>query len=343
MPEFRRGMAAVEEAAEAKGGGGFRSFVPRIKWREDGETKYLLVITPPDEVGTFDLHEWVPVGTGERADGETYTKYETFLSRKDPFIAEDHDRIEDDLDRKAKTRCVGVAVELDPVFEVVEGRKKPVSFEVKTDTYTRNTDDGEVEVTQPLIGLVIESAQLIWQPFGSLDQDRGPLTSLPIEVKRQGTDQNTRYQIFPYDDKAVDLSGIVDYFDGISFLADDTDEVIAAMEGTDDMLGAAQAVAEAIFNKWLIEVADGDRYEELTKDITELPDRWGGKKKSKATKRPSRPARKSQREKTTDPEPEASSDSDDSSGEESEPTGRKDKFAALKAKVENKKKAESAK
>src|SRR3954463_833189 len=113
MPSFRRGLASIEEAATRKGGSGnFRPFVPQLQWREDGEKKYILVLTPIDEVATLDLHEFIPVGTGQKANGETYTKYESFLSRKDPFIGENFDDLEDRLENKPKTRCMGIAVEL---------------------------------------------------------------------------------------------------------------------------------------------------------------------------------------------------------------------------------------
>lgn len=332
MPEYRRGPAAAEEAAEARKGGGFRSFVPQIKWRDDGESKFILVLTPPDEVGTFDLHEWIPTGTGEKADGETYQKYDFFLSRRDPFIGEDHDRISDDLGRAPKARNVGVGVELEPTFEVVKGRKRPVSFTVKTDTYTRNGDDGEEEVTQPLIGLIIESWQLVWSPLVSLDQSQGPLTDLPIEIIRDGTDQNTRYNFSPFRDMEVDLSPVVDFVDGLSFLSEDIEELMAALEATDTLLEASQTVAEAIFNKWLVEMADGDRYEELTKDITELPDRFGKAKTKKTTKRTTRPARPSQRAKAEETSGETGETSE-SNGGEPEPA-KEDRFAALKARVE---------
>jgi len=282
MPKFkpRTGLAAIEEAAAPKsGGGGFRSFVPEIRWREDGEKKYILVITPIDEVATLDLHEWVPVGTGEKANGETYTRYETFLSRKDPLIGEDYDDITDRLGRAPKTRCYGVAVELEPVFETVRGRQRPKSFQVKTETYTRKTDDGEVEVTAPVIGLIVQSSALVWSTLGSLDEAQGPLFELPIEVTRRGKDQNTRYDFVPFMDMPVDLAPLTDYVDGISFLRDELDDVQAAIDAASDPEGEAQAIAEAIYNKRLGELVDKERYDELVSPIEQLEDRFGGGKK----------------------------------------------------------------
>lgn len=327
MPKFepRRGLAAIEEAAAAKGSGSgsFRPFVPEISWREDNEKKYILVLTPIEEVATLSLHEWVPVGKAEKANGESYTKYESFLSRKDVIIGEDYDDLEDRLDRKPKDRCYGVAVELEPIFETVRGRQRPKGFTVKTDSYTRKTEDGEQEVVQPLIGLLVQSAQLMWSPLGSADQSQGPLSLLPIEVTRRGKDRNTRYDFIPFPDAPVDLSPIIDNLDGISYLKDRLPDVLAAAEAADDDLGAAQAVADALYNARLEELADKERYDEFVAPIDEIPDRFGSKKN--ATDRPKRPSpRKAAKEVEND------------SVEESVEPPKADRFAALKAKIEAK-------
>lgn len=330
MPEYRRGAAAIEEAAQSKGGGNFRAFVPSVRWKDDGEKKYILVLTPIDEVGTFDMHEWIPVGKGEKSNGETFTRYEDFLSRKDPFIEEDYDDIEDRLGRAPKTRCAGVAVELEPVMETVKGRQRPKGFVVKTGTFERKAEDGtETEVTFPVIGLIVQSSALMWSPLTSLDNEQGPLSELPVSITRRGTDQNTRYDFVPFAEAPVDLSPVVEYLDGISYLTDDIEEIVAAIEATESELSAAQVVAEALFNRRLEELADKDRYEENVSSIEELPAAFGkGGNKSGATlkkvSRPSRPARPSQRKESEAPseEPEAPAES------------KNDRFAALKARVE---------
>ena len=331
MPKYRSGASAIEDAAARKGGGN-RAFVPEIFWKDDGEKKYILVLTPKDEVGAFDLHEWIPL-EGKKANGETYKRYEAFMSRKDPFIGEDYDKIEDDLGRSPKTRCMGVAVELEPVMEVVKGRKRPTGFSVKTDDYTRNTDDGEETVTFPVIGLICQSSALMWSPLASLDDSQGPLEELPLEVIRRipnGEKANTRYDFVPFMDIPVDLSAVVDHLEGIGYLADTLEELIPELESIgDDDLKAAQAVARALFEKRINELADGERYEELVGDLDELPaPPWGGGDKKKGSRKSSRPARKSQRQKDE-------SDEDDSeSAEEPEPS-KDDRFAKLKAKIES--------
>jgi hypothetical protein len=333
MPSYRRGAAAIEEAAQSKGGGGFRAFAPTIRWQDDGEKKYILVLTPIDEVGTFDLHEWIPVGKGEKANGETFTRYEDFLSRKDPFIEEDFDDITDRLGRTPKTRCAGVAVELEPVMETVKGRQRPKGFVVKTGTFQRKNEDGtEQEITYPVIGLIVQSSALMWSPLTSLDNEQGPITELPVAITRRGKDQNTRYDFVPFSDAPVDLSPVVEYLDGISYLTNDVDEVVAAIEATEDELAAAQVVAEALFNKRLEELADKDRYEELISPLEELPAAFGAKGGAKkGNARPSRPARPSQRQAAAPAE-----ESTDEGGQEEAPAAesKNDRFAALKARVE---------
>jgi len=324
MPKFepRRGFAAIEEAATIKKGGNFRPFVPEISWREDNEKKYILVLTPLSEVITLDVHEWVPVGQGEKANGDTYTKYEAFISRKDGSIGEDYDDLEDRLNRKPRTRHIGVAVELEPIFETVKGRQRPKGFTVKTDTYTRKTEDGEEEVTQPVIGLIVQSALLMWSSLGSLDASQGPLSALPIEVTRRGKDRNTRYDFVPFVDAPVDLSAVVDHVDGISYLKENLADVIAAAEAADDEVGAAQGVAMTLLDLRMVELRDKDRYDELVSPIQDLPDRFGSNK----TATPARSARRSPRPAENDDVQEAA---------KVEPP-KADRFAALKAKIESK-------
>ena len=299
MPNYqpRRGLGAVEQAASRKGGSKFRGFVPEIRWREDGEKKYILVLSnfendDPNAVVVADLHEFIPVGTGEKANGETYTKYESFVSRKDPIAgSEDFDDLEDRLGNKPRTRCIGVAVELEPEFEVVKGRNRPVGFKVKTDSFTRNGDNGQEEVEQPLIGLIVQSAFLMWSPLGSLDESQGPLSELPVEITRRGKDVNSRYDFVPYMDMPVDLSPLFENLGGITYIADELGEVQDDIAAKGD-IEAAQMVGQLLIDKRLRELADKDRYEELVGPIQVLEQRFGGgSKKPAAAARPAaRPA-----------------------------------------------------
>lgn len=331
MPEYRRGATAIEDAATSKGGGNFQSFVPEIFWREDGEKKFIAVLTPIDEVGEFDMHDFIPIDR-EKKNGETYTAYESFMSRRDPYINEDYDKIEDDLDRKSKVRCIGVAVELEPVMEEIKGRLRPTGFSVKTDTYEKKTEDGEEEITYPLIGLISQSSQLMWSHLASLDESQGPLEDLPLEIIRHipGEKSNTYYDFIPFVDIPVDYSAVSEYIDGISYLTNDLKELLVEFDSIgDDNLKLAQAVARTLFNKRIEELADANRYAELVGDLEELPaPPWGGGSKTKkATKKASRPSRPTQRKSTKKSE---------EAPKESKSETKTDRFARLKASLEEK-------
>lgn len=333
MPEYRRGREAIEAAAASKGGGGgFRSFVPEIYWKDADEKKYILVLTPIDEIGSFDLHEFIPI-KGTKANGEEYTRNESFLSRKDPMIGDDYDKIQDELGRDPKTRLMGVAVELEPVMEVVKGRKRPTGFTVKVNSYERKTDDGEEEVEYPIIGLITQSSKLMWSPLNSLDESRGPLSELPLEVIRRipGEKSSTYYEFIPFMDIEVDLTPVIDYVDGISYLGDVLDELVLELESIgDDTLKQAQAVARALFEKRVEQLSSQERYDELLGDVDELPPLpWGPKKKASSTAKKATRSRPAQRRKSADAEPEVEA-TEEAPTEEP----KSDRFAALKARIE---------
>jgi hypothetical protein len=214
-------------------------------------------------------------------------------------------------------------------MENVNGRMRPTSFSAKTTTFTKNTDDGEVEVEAPLLGLIIQSSALVWSPLASLDESQGPLIGLPLEVIRRGMDANTRYDFVSFMDMPVDLSPLLSNVDGISYLSDDLEDIDAAIAAADDTFAAAQAVAETLFTKRLVELADGDRYHELVDPITEIPDKFGKNKKKGSSSRASRPARPSQREKV-----EASEEAP--ATEEPKAKTTAEKFEELRANVEAK-------
>jgi len=289
MPNYqpRRGIGAVEQAANRKGGSKIRGFAPEIRWREDGEKKYILVLSnfeddDPNAVVVADLHEFIPVGTGEKANGETYTRYESFVSRKDPLAGgEDYDDLEDRLGNKPRTRCIGVALELEPEFEVIKGRKKPVNFTVKTEAFSRKTETGTEEVQQPVIGLIVQSAFLVWSPLGSLDESQGPLSELPMEVTRIGKDVNSRYNFAPFMDMPVDLSNLFDNLDGITYIGDELAEIKDDIIAKGD-IEAAQLVGQILVDKRLNELSDKARYEELVTPIEHIEQRFGGGRKKPA-------------------------------------------------------------
>lgn len=326
MPEFRKGREAVNIAAEKKSGG-FMPFVPEVRWREDGEKKYILVLTAEDEVTAADVHEFIKVGVKQKANGETYPDFQAFISRRDPAVGEGHDDLQDRLGNVPKTRVLGVVVELEPVFETVRGRQRPKGFTVKTSSYNRRTDDGEEEVTLPLIGVVMQSKHLMWGPLLGLDEAQGPFSELPIEVTRRFTDTNTRYEFVPFMDAPVDLTPLIENVEGVSYLRDDMDEVKTAIDAASDDKEAAMAVADILLTHRLTELCDQERYDTLVSPIQHLEQRFGGGGKKSSTKsRSGRPARPSLR-----PEAEA---------QEAPPVqdtpSKDEKFAKLRASIESK-------
>jgi hypothetical protein len=338
MAQYRRGAEAIA-AASSSGGGNFAPFVPELYWKDADEKKYILVLTPIDEVGAFDLQDFIPI-PAEKANGEEYTRYESFLSRKDPYIGEDFDKIEDELDRKSRVRCIGVAVELEPVIKDVKGRKRPVEFAVKTDTFDRKTEEGEEEVEYPLIGLISQSSKLMWSPLFGMDESQGPLSELALQVTRRipnGKKSDTSYEFVPFPEIPINLTPVVDHLEGISYLSDTLEELLPQLEATETDLEAAQVIAKALFDRRVEELADPARYDELLGDIDELePPPWGGggkktQKKRTVGKRAARPSQR--RVKQEDPEETPEAEADTAETEETT-EDKPDRFAKLKARVE---------
>lgn len=330
MPDFRRGAQAIEESASRKGSGNFRPFVPAVQWRDDKEHKHVLFLTPISDTVTLDLHEWIPVGTGEKADGDSYIKYEQFISRKDAAIGEDHDELEDRLEVKPKERTMGVGVELDPLMETDDkGRERVTGFTVATDTYVRKDDGGnEEEVTQPLIGIVSQSAQNFFGWLSSYDASQGPIEETPMSVTRRGKDANTTYDFIPMEGREVDLTPLLEYIDGVSYLGDDMDELVKMIGEASSDEAAAQVIAGVLLNQRLEELADKERYDSLVAPIESIEMKYGKKKSNAKRERPKRASRRETNGDTPAAEPEAKV--------EAPATSRVDRFAKLRAQVEAK-------
>lgn len=328
---YRRGSAAITEAATRKSGD-FRPFLPQISWRNDGESKFVLVLTDIAEVAELLLHSFIPIGKGKKSNGDEFTRYDDFLSRRDPAIGEDYDDLEDRLEREPKLRCMGVMVELEPVLE--GGSKKLNRFVVKTETFTRKTDDGDVEVIAPVIGLCTQSAVTLWGSVNSLAESLGDLIDTPVQITRRGEKTSTRYDLIPFQEKPVDLSPVIDYVDGINYIGDDLDTVIKRIDAEESEAGKAQAVADYLMVKRIHELADAERYEELVGPLTmdDMPkNQWGRKAPSKNGARTGRPARRSPRERVPE---DAEAPAEAVSAPEEAPA-KVDRFQALKDRVEN--------
>jgi hypothetical protein len=331
VPDFRRGAQAIEESASRKGSGSFRPFVPVVQWRDDREQKYVQFLTPISETITCDVHEWIPVGMGEKSDGDSYTKYEQFISRKDSSIGEDHDDLEDRLEIKPKERTMGVAVELEAVTETDDkGRERVTGFVVATDTYTRKDDDGnEEEVTQPLIGIVSQSAQNFFGWLSSYDASQGPIEETPMLVTRRGRDASTTYDFIPMENRAVNFESLLDDIAGVSYLRDHLDDLLEELSRQPDDAVAAQTIAAALLDIRLKELCDKERYDELVGPIESIETKYGKKKTNVKRERPKRPSRREANGDVPDAEPEAKET-------KAAPGSRTDRFAKLRAQVETK-------
>lgn len=347
MPDFRRGIAAIQESESSSKGGDFRPWVPQIKW-DDGDEKYVLFFNF-EEAPTVALHEWIPVGEGEKADGTKFKRYEWFIDRTDPGIGEDEDPLTE-KGSSPKERTVAVAVELEPIMTTVRGRPRPKGFEVKTVEFDRKIRDDEGKatdetesVTAPVIGIVTQAPSNFFGYLASFNETDGPVDETPFKVKRRGGDKNTAYDFSHFMDQEVDLTNLIEFVDGITYLNDEMDDLSEAIEDL-DAVEAASLIAAALLNARLEELSDPERYEELTGHIEEVESKYGKKKgKGDDKAKSSRPKRSSQRTKAKsngakaeDETPEESAE-EESSGDSDEEDERMKKFNELKAKARKKK------
>ncbi len=299
MPDFRRGAEAIATAQkESKSGGSFKAFTPEFFWK-DGDEKFLLFLNPVRDIPTTDLIEFIPV-KAKKADGDTYTRYERTISRTDPVIGEDSDPMEDEWQGKGRARCVAVAVELEPTYTEVKGRKRPTGFSVKTREFERRIRDEEGELTDqyesviaPEVAIVHASPHNFFNIVTSYDENEAPIEETPVKITRIGSDKNTSYSLLGYPEQEIDLSALVQNIDNVYYLANELDVILPAIEGASDDQEAAAIIGAAMLDKRLEELVDQDRYDDLFKGITETLDKFGGKKKAAAKKE--RPARASQR------------------------------------------------
>lgn len=319
MPDFRRGATAIAKAQEKpEGGGSFRPFAPVLFWKNDGDNKYLLFLNSMEDIPTVDMVSFIPV-KGKKGNGDTFTYYEQVIARTDPAIGEAKDPMVEEWDAKPRSTCLAVAVELEPTFEEVRGRKKPVGFEVKTTEFDRRIRDDngdltdEVETVEaPVVGFITQSPHNFFNVVSSFDADTAPIHEVATKITRVGNDTSTVYTVAGYDDLDIDLDGLLACIEGVSYLGDDLDDLLDIIDGLDD-LEAASAIGAFLLDKRLDELADRDRYDELLEGITESLDRFGSKKKGdkKERTRKERPARRSQRRsKDEDDAPEADPEPD---------------------------------
>lgn len=266
MPEFRRGIAGMQSNNSA-GGKQYPAFCPEIRWQNDREEKFILFLNRIDDIPTVELHTFIPVGTTKSGK----TKYEQFISRTDPAIGEPKDDLTDRLGRKAAARALAAAVELEPVYTTVNGKRRPTGFEVKTETFSRKTEDGGTEeVEAPLVGLVVQSPFNFYGWLGSFSESTGSIEDTPFQVIRRGKDAKTTYDFMPFLDQKVDFTNLIDLIGNVSYLRGETDAL------PNDPAEAALEIGTRLLTKRLNELVDGERYEEMVSPIEVIEDRFGG-------------------------------------------------------------------
>lgn len=333
---IRRGKAAIDEANKRSGGNGdFTPFIKSIYWKEDGEERYLLFLTPVDESPQFDLIEFIPTERGYP---------ETTVAKTDPYFEEKSDDFEKLWDATPRVRNIAVAVELEPLVEVEKGRRKAKGFEVKTEEFSRKVIDEETgeatdeteDVIAPAVGVITQSPKNFYKVLEAADDTDFPVHETPVRIKRIGKDSNTTYQVDGYDTIEPDLSNLTEFIDGISYIGEDLDGLLEDIDGKEP-LEAAYEIGKVLLEKYLEELLDDERYDTLLEGVTESMDKFGNKKGKKDSKKAaSKAARPSQRRSKPAEEPEDEPADEPAEAEVTSDSPRDERLAALKKRTEAK-------
>lgn len=284
MPgEIARGKAGIQAAQEAsKGGGTFTPYLPNRYWKDDKEEHYILFLNEVEEMPTFDMVQFLM---------DENDHYQEVVAKTDQFFEERRDAFVEDWDATIVKRTLGICVELEPVIEVVKGRKKPTGFEVKTTEYKRklldddgNVTDEEEEVTAPCVGYVCQSPNNFFNHVENYDANEAPINETAVKITRLGKDKHTSYSLTGYDDQPIDLSNLIEFIGGVSYLKDEADDLYDKIEDATDQEAAA-IIGSLLLDKRIEELLDEDRYNALLEETAcrgESLDKFGNKKSKKA-------------------------------------------------------------
>jgi hypothetical protein len=299
MAKFRTGGDSIAAAATRSTGG---KFTPRFKF-EANKTKYIQFLSALDDTPTVLLHDFVI--TGEREDGGPV--YNTFISRRDPVLdgSDGYDELMDRFGEKPTNKTIGLAVELEPIYEKKTGTKRQtlVGFDIATRQF-ENKDGETVEV--PAVGLVVQSPFNFWNAL-VVNDDIKPIEETVFAVTRTGEKTSTNYTFVP----------VGDALDGIE---EDLEEFFEEFD------------FEALLDDW----ADEDRMREI---IAPLPDDFVVNPYNKERNKKSGKASggsKSTRSRRAVVEPEEDDGDGDEPAEETKPARRRRNFDNLKADVAKK-------
>jgi hypothetical protein len=277
--EFPKGAEEIEKSAnrEPSEGGKWRPFIQNFFWK-DGDERYLLFLNPIGDIPKVMMQEvWLSNGRKAYA-----------IARTTPAIGEKKDPIQDTWQYKPVERYVAVAVELEPEMKEVRGRPRPVGFTVATRKFDRKVwddegkDTGETEEVQaPVVGMVIQSASNFFRHVAHADAKKGPITECAVQVTRLGGGTDTDYNVDMFEDLDVDLTNLLEYFDGISYLSEEELDTLSAIE--DDQELVAQ-LGSLLLDKRLDEMSDREYYDEILDEIDE-PARFAKENKPSGSSR----------------------------------------------------------
>lgn len=214
--------------------------------------------------------------------GRTYTRYESFIDRRDPAIGEYTDELTDRLDHRPKKRSLAVVVELEPVIKQINGRNKPAGFSIKTEDFVRVNDEGDTEeAIAPIIGIVTQSKHNFFVHLATFDEENAPIEDTPFQVTRIGKDTNTTYNFVPFEGLEVDYSNLKEHYRNVGYLRD------FEIDAEDDRSFGVSLGAKFL-DKRLEELADKHRYDSLVGTIDHIENRFGSSKpKEKKVSTPS--------------------------------------------------------
>lgn len=371
MPNFRRGVEHIEKANESKGGD-FKPFMPNLYWKDDGQERYVLLLNAIDEIPMVKMQK--PFTSEGRV--------ELVVARTDEAIGAKRDPLEETWGYPATDLNICVAVELEPEFEVVKGRKRPTGFVVKTRTFERKLRDdkneptGEKEeVTAPVLGVIAQSPSNFFNHVASQDANVAPIHETAALIRRVGDDKNTQYEVEMFDRMDVDLTPLIENIDSFSYLGDDLENLLTLMEEAGDDFQCAAAIGSVLLDKWLNEVSAEEYYQGVFDSVDQVarypkkgwkkPGSKGDEEKSEPVRQTRTSSRRRKQEETPAEEPAQdgpeSSEADDAPAEEpKEPKTKRasrakakdtdvskespvrERLAALQAKAEAKKAAAAA-
>lgn len=195
---LRKGGEEMKKAAASGGKGG--TFVPNLRWKDDGEKHYVLFLSGMDDIPTVLYHKMMDCGTNPKTNKPMWRD---FISRRDPNIdgPSGYDPLAD-RGYSPSNRSIAIVCEMEPVLK----GGKIVSFKPMERTFNRKTEDGgSEEVTEPAIYLVIESPSTFFPNLRAFADEIGPIEDQVFCITRQGKDQNTTYAPIAYTGKEFEM------------------------------------------------------------------------------------------------------------------------------------------